>query len=725
MSSERYQCQEKLGEGQMSVVWQALDTYTQEQVALKIMTGIPEDDRRNQKARERFHREIDIARMMKHEHILPILDYGYMEYEKRRTPYLVLPYIGDRSLVDVIKARPPWQHWSLLQIMDALMQAAGSLWYLHSQQPPIVHEDVKPGNFLCRVEDTAERMVYLYLCDFGISRWKQDAPEMASELLGTFQFMAPEQFERKVDCASDQYALAVMACLMLTGKLPIQAATHDLYPDAHLHDPPQRPSDLNPERIQSPEIDAVILRALEKQPVKRYPSVIAFARALQQAVMDYAEAEASAPTDKLPDLEPIFDQVESAQLVSPVDPVKPVDVARFVQLVSSVDPVKPVSLATSASSINVASASDSVETTLSNAGKTSVASPAPSLVADFADLFISLDPPEVQEDGLVLDEPLPLKPRKVVASAARSEDNLFAPLRLAEPARLFLPARPRQLAWSPDGSRLACALYGHVPVAAGGNGVIQDILTSHAERATSLCWSPDSTVVAVASPGELRFWDVTTQSALPLVLNFNVRTLDALSWSVGGQLAVWLADQILIYILERAQLETSAAVTPQRIGTNGMRCASAMALCWSPDGALLAAGASNGSVRCWSVLSHQPPWSVAAPGQKVSALAWSPASSLLLAAFRDNRVVGWDASARQETVRWSNLPAMPRTLTVSTSGRIIVASNERRLLVGLSSDLYPTEVLPGQLLVASSPHLPELATLDEQREHVLTIWRDV
>src|SRR5690349_7665411 len=139
-------------------------------------------------------------------------------------------------------------------------------------------------------------MVYLYLCDFGISHCHQGSPDLASELLGTFQFMAPEQFERKVDCASDQYALAVMACYMLTGKLPIQAPTHDLYADAHMHEQPLPPSMLNPSCVQSAAIDKVILRALEKHPVKRYPSIIAFARALQRAIIQYEQEKAAAPT---------------------------------------------------------------------------------------------------------------------------------------------------------------------------------------------------------------------------------------------------------------------------------------------------------------------------------------------------------------------------------------------------------------------------------------------
>src|SRR5690242_4038680 len=147
----------------MSVVWLALDTSTQNRVALKIMTRMTEDDQRNQKARQRFQREIDIARRLQHPHILPILDYGSMQYENRDVPYLVSSYVSTGSLALLIQRQSPWLYWSLLQTADVIMQAAESLSYLHSQHPPIVHEDVKPGNFLCDLVERPERVVYLYL----------------------------------------------------------------------------------------------------------------------------------------------------------------------------------------------------------------------------------------------------------------------------------------------------------------------------------------------------------------------------------------------------------------------------------------------------------------------------------------------------------------------------------------------------------------------------------
>jgi serine/threonine protein kinase len=280
----RYRLDEDINTGGMSVIFLALDTYTNERVAVKVMTAIHEDDKRNLKAQERFQREISIAKQIDHPHVLPILDAGYTIYEDEEVPFLVTKYIEEGSLADYMQQVHVWRSWTLQQTADAIMQAAESLYYLHTRQPPIVHQDVKPGNFLYRSIDQPERAVYLYLCDFGISRFQRTAHALASEVIGTAAYMAPEQLKSLVMPASDQYALAIMACQLLTGKLPIQAQTNPQYAEAHLHELPIPPSRLNARRVVNAEIDKVILRALEKSPERRYPTILDFGRAFAQAL---------------------------------------------------------------------------------------------------------------------------------------------------------------------------------------------------------------------------------------------------------------------------------------------------------------------------------------------------------------------------------------------------------------------------------------------------------
>lgn len=659
---ERYQRQRPLGQGPMSVVWLARDTETQNLVALKIMTAITEDDRRNLKANERFTREIEIARSLQHPHILPVLDSGYTLYNGRSVPFLVSPYIPDGSLVDVIEETPPWEYWSLQQISDAIQQAADSLWYLHTRTPYIVHEDVKPANFLVRSIQSPQRTFHLYLSDFGISRWQKSPGKMASEVLGTFAFMAPEQGEKKVNPASDQYALAIVATYLLTGKLPIQAATNEEYLHAHLYEPPFVPSELHPDRFPPSQVDDVMLRALEKSPSKRFPTVIAFAQALGQALAELEQEDASATTELLSvtDLETQYIGAE------------------------------PI---------------------------------APPVEQSFENMPIAISITDTGEHR-VLDEPLPEKPIPIVSTALSVETVLFRSLPLPGPARYELPARPKSLSWSLDGNMLACMLYGHVPLFLQRNGNMGLVQIPAAQQATSLCWSPDGRVLALGVQGEIRFWDVLAGVELPLILPMNVRTLDNMDWSKNGQLAIWIDASIILYTLSSALLMKRQAPIPQRLSTHATRSGSTGVLRWSPDGSYLAIGASNGAILCWDVEHEDALWHVATSGQKVNSLTWSPDSALFACAFRDSRIMAWNVQQGKSVLQWQCLPAMPRTLSISMERRVVVASSERRLLSGMVNEPFPTATIPGQLLVACSSTRPEFATLDEQRENILAVWHE-
>ncbi len=665
MANERYQMQKAMKNGGMSELWLALDTYSQKRVVLKIMKVINEDDRRNRKSYERFWREIEIARSLQHPYILPIIDYGEFAYEDRPRPFLVSPYVPEGSLADLIILGPPWERWSFPQTADIVLQAAESLLYLHTRTPQIVHQDVKPGNFLVRSVQSARRIAHLYLCDFGISRWHDSSSGMASDILGTFAYMAPEQIAGKVNCASDQYALAVMACHLLTGKLPIQAGTNEEYAHAHLNDLPIAPSQLNPGRINSSDIDAVILRALEKNPGRRFPTILKFAQELQRVLMDVMKHSAIAPTER-------FDLAQTKTTILTPLP-------NNLMPVPSLKPAEPA-------------------------------------------IVIMIDPLE-NDNEQILDDPLPVKPLREDIAQFNKGEIVLTRLPLSTVVRHDLPARPRMLSWSPDGNLLACACYSYAPLIIASDGYTQEVHITRAPQATCLCWSPGGRELAISVQGEIYFWDTSTQDALPLVVKSNQRVLEGLDWSIREQLALWVEDQVRIYTLPSGALSKQRPPMPQLLSTETLRCGNAGTLRWSPDGTLLALGASNGAVLCWNIAQQTPVWRIAPPGQKVTSLAWSPDGSLLVVAFRDNRIVGWNVHTRMQTFLWEKLPVMPRMLSISTERRIGMTSSEKRLLFGFSDEPDPSMVLPGQLLLAWSPSRVELATLSERRENSLAIWQ--
>lgn len=678
MDIERYQRQKLLGKGPMSIVWLAHDVQTQQQVALKIMTAVTTDDKRNQKAGERFMREIKISQSLQHPNILPIIDQGYVEYNGHSVPYHVTPFMKDGSLADVIEQTPPWEAWTLVQTADAISQAAESLEYLHTRNPHIVHEDVKPANFLVYVIGKPQRMYHLYLCDFGISRWQQPNM-MASDVLGTLVFMAPEQTQGEVTPASDQYSLALMACLMLTGKLPIQGATNDELLYAHLNELPLVPSEINPERIRSEVVDDIFLRALDKDPTRRFPSITAFSHALEQAIAIYAEAESNAKTQFLD---------ASALSTLPLPTHK------------------------------------TVETDMDNN------------VVDEA-FRIAVIPTDFVEHA-VLDEPLPEKPQKsaVITPVPR---GIQRPLHMQDVARYTLPARPKYFEWSSNGNMLACVLYSYAPfylthnelmrggqAGQGGQAVLHPIAITNATQAGNLSWSPDNRVIAIAVRNEVRFWDIASNIELPLVISVTGRNIDGMDWSRRGQLALWTDTTLLLYSLTPALLASHQPPVPLRLSTNGGRSGGTGGigiLRWSPDGSQLLAGTSNGSLYYWDV-PQDTFWQPMHAGQKVNSIAWSPDGAWFAAALRNNEVVVWETRGRHQVTTWSNLPSMPRSLSISIEGRLVIASSEHTLLSGTLNELSPSATLPGQLLASWSPQDTELVALDELHENVLVVWQE-
>jgi serine/threonine protein kinase len=650
MLNGRYRLDEDINTGGMSVIFLALDIYKNERVAVKIMTAIHEDDKRNLKAQERFQREISIAQKIDHPHVLPILDAGYTIYDDEEVPFLVTRYIEEGSLADYMQHVRPWQSWTLQQTADAIIQAAESLYYLHTSKPPIVHQDVKPGNFLYHSINQPQRAVYLYLCDFGISRLQRTEHALASEVIGTAAYMAPEQLQSLVMPASDQYALAIMACQLLTGKLPIQAQTNPQYAEAHLHELPIPPSRLNARRVVNAEIDQVILRALEKSPERRYPTIQDFGRAFAQALSN-AETK---------NITPARDESNKAPQPHQNGRRKPI-------------------------------------------------------------VPIQVDPPETTGNQS-LDEPLPAKPVKAATVSAR---GVVTPvhLPLKKPAAIRLPARPKWLYWSHDGHSLACVLYEHAPIYIRPPNQLYEARVRDARSAVGASWSPDGRVLAITTRDAIRFWDTVKHVELPLALSLP-RPVEGMHWSTQDKLALWIDGQIVVYTIGDTCLSPTQLVPSQRLDPGTMRSSNADILRWSPNGTYLAAGSSNGDIKCWQPDLTKEVWHVAALRQKVTSLAWSLDSSLLLAALRNNQVVGWDVHTRQKVLQWEKLPVMPRIISMAKSGRIVLASSAKYLLFGFPSENTPSATAAGQLLAAWSPTHREMATLDEKDETILVLWHE-
>ena len=293
----RYRLLKLIGSGGMGEVYLAQDPGINRQVAIKVVRVEAADYGKKkvdtlpnmravtgagsmglQDAARLFQREAKAIAMLDHPGILPLYDYGEQSVNGAMLTYLVMPYREEGSLANWLQ-RGGFKLLTVQIVEHMLQQAASALQYAHDHQ--VVHQDVKPSNFLIRTSRERPKIPELLLTDFGIAKLSMFTTRASQSIRGTPTYMAPEQWEGRPVPATDQYALAVMLYELLSGHPPFRGTPMQMM-YAHVNTQPQAPSILNP-RL-STMIDAIVQRGLAKKPEERFPSIIAFAFAFRQTL---------------------------------------------------------------------------------------------------------------------------------------------------------------------------------------------------------------------------------------------------------------------------------------------------------------------------------------------------------------------------------------------------------------------------------------------------------
>src|SRR5712692_11346519 len=280
-----------LGSGGMGEVYLAEDARIGQQVAIKVIRseGIayPESESAKEAARL-FEREAKVIARLDHPNILPLYAYGEETLGEQQLTYLVMPYRKEGTLASWLRLRGSAEPLTPAEVAPLVQQAANALQNAHDQH--VIHQDIKPTNFLIRLRPDQPHRPDLLLADFGIAKLTSATASASQSTRGTPTYMAPEQWDGHPVSATDQHALAIMVYELLVGRPPFQGGPGQVMRQHYLT-PPLAPSTLNP-RLSS-SIDAVLLRALAKQPEGRFPSVAACAGAFQEAVQSSGELRAT------------------------------------------------------------------------------------------------------------------------------------------------------------------------------------------------------------------------------------------------------------------------------------------------------------------------------------------------------------------------------------------------------------------------------------------------
>jgi serine/threonine-protein kinase len=249
----RYTVVRKLGAGGMANVYLAEDQELGRRVAIKILNDRHAND---EQFVERFRREAKNAAALSHPNIVSIYDRG----EAEGTYYIAMEYLEGRSLKELIVARGPAP---VTVAVEYARQILSALRFAHRHG--IVHRDIKPHNVLVDAEGRVK------VTDFGIARAGTSQMTEAGSIVGTAQYLSPEQARgANVDQRSDVYSLGIVLYELLTGSVPFNGDTPVEIAMKHLSTLPEPPSAKRPEIPR--DLDLIVLRALAKDPDDRYQS---------------------------------------------------------------------------------------------------------------------------------------------------------------------------------------------------------------------------------------------------------------------------------------------------------------------------------------------------------------------------------------------------------------------------------------------------------------------
>ncbi len=674
-----------LGEGGFAEVYLGEHLHLGTEAAIKVLhTHLVGEDW------ESFRKEARIIAGLVHPHIVRLLDFDV----KEGMPFLVMAYAPNGTLR---RRHARGEMVPVATVVPYIRQIASALQYVHEHK--LIHRDVKPENLLVGAEGE------LLLSDFGVAIIAQSSREPNLQGIGgTVAYMAPEQIQSKPGAASDQYSLGVVVYEWLTGERPFTGSFTEMATKHILVEPPslrERAPTL------APEIEAVVLRALAKDPARRFPSVQAFAQAFEEAagagqamlnklttpapaVSALPEAPQSASEATVPTAMLGSSTANEASLSTRVQVSLLVPEREAARAVPSTTPVDP-------SAQTLYAAPPAVPTKPGALAKPGVPASSP----EPAQRWLSRRTVLGGLVGLVGAAGgiswLFLSQRSAPTGTVAPSTPTFTPTPL--PGTLLLTYRGHStkvyaVAWSPDGTRIASAagagsieadIDHTVQVWEAATGKLLLTYRGHTQAVNGLAWSHDSKLIASASyDGTVQVWDAATGTN-PLVTYR------------GHTRHVW-------------------------------------ATTWSPDGRYVASGGADATVQVWEAATGNHIYTYRGHKDGVSSVDWSPTGTHILSGSYDHTVQIWDALTGAFALRYTGHKDWVKSAAWSPDGkRVASGGGNNTVREDKDHTVQVWEAATGNLLVTYSGHALALFAViwspDGTRvasggaDHNFRIWR--
>jgi serine/threonine-protein kinase len=260
----RYRIIGRIGSGGMADVYCAEDTHLGREIALKVLHRRFAQDA---EFVERFRREASSAAGLQNPNVVGVFDRG----EHDGTYYIAMEYLSGRTLKDIVHAEAPLPPERAIDLGIQILRAAG-----FAHRHGVIHRDFKPHNVI------VDEAWHAKVTDFGIARAGASEMTETGSIMGTAQYLSPEQAQgHAVTAASDLYSIGVMMYEMLAGRLPFEGDSAVAIALKHLSEPPPPLSQVRPGI--SPALESVVMAALAKDPANRWQTADDFAAALGAA----------------------------------------------------------------------------------------------------------------------------------------------------------------------------------------------------------------------------------------------------------------------------------------------------------------------------------------------------------------------------------------------------------------------------------------------------------